>query len=338
MNGYMRDFLRILKRRWMLAVGGILVYCTLFQAFYNLLKYDTAVPYTCIGDFLVSYTYNLIPILLVILLNVLVVFVIPRRHNIKFAVKMLGDMLLSGAIFFVIGKAFLLVGGTFNPDIRIDWVGAGLNAILVFLIVQLAYWQISTRKSMLKAQEEQKKALQYRYDVLKAQVNPHFLFNSLNILYSLIGIDPSKSRQFTLQLSSMYRHMLMWQDKDTVPMEEETEFLKSYIAVLEMRYRGQFRVVMSGEAGGGRRIVPHTLQILVENVTKHNIISSACPMTVRVNFGGESVSVSNHVNRKLSSTSTELGIRYISELYQSMGKTVSVRNTGGVFSVEVPYL
>lgn len=341
MNVYMRSLSHIILRKWPWIVCGILVYCTLFQLFYNLLTYDTAIPYSSFGEFCLSYVYNLIPILVIIVLNILVIFCLPRIPAVsgRIVSKMLADMLISAVIFFIVGKLFLLVGGIFNPDIKIDWVGAGLNSILIFLITEVAYYLIASKESMLRAQEEQKRALQYRYEVLKAQVNPHFLFNSLNILYSLIAIDPEKSREFTLQLSSMYRWLLLWQNKDVVPLEEELEFLKSYVQVLEMRHRGQMKVGISGEENAaGKMIVPHTLQLLVENVTKHNVISARNPMNVSVVLGPESITVSNPVRLKETDNSTGLGIRYILELYAKRGRSVRIDRENNVFTATIPYL
>lgn len=341
MSDSVRGLLYIVRRRYLLIIGGILLYCTVFQMFYNLLKYDTAVPYRNFQEFAESYVYNLIPILVIIVLNILVIFCLPRIPAVsgRIVSKMLADMLISAVIFFIVGKLFLLVGGIFNPDIKIDWAGAGLNSILIFLIVEVVYYLIASKESMRRAQEEQKRALQYRYEVLKAQVNPHFLFNSLNILYSLIAIDRDKSREFTLQLSSMYRYLLLWQNKDVVPLEEEIEFLKSYVQVLEMRHRGQMKVDISGEENAaGRMIVPHTLQLLVENVTKHNVISARNPMNVSVKFGTESITVSNPVRLKETDNSTGLGIRYILELYAKRGKSVQISRENNVFKAIIPYL
>ena len=341
----MRDNVRrlqdIVQRRYLLIIGGILIYCTLFQIFYNLLKYDVALPYRNVNEFIESYAYNLIPIVLIILLNIGIVFFMPKGGygEMRMSVRILKDMLFSAAVFFVTGWLFLFLGGFINPDISIDWVGAGLNAILIFLIVEVAYYLIASKASMQKAQEEEKRALQYRYEVLKAQVNPHFLFNSLNILYSLIAIDRDKSREFTLQLSSMYRYLLLWQNKDVVPLEEEIEFLKSYIQVLEMRHRGQMKVDIYGEENAaGRMIVPHTLQLLVENVTKHNVISARNPMNVAVTFGPESITVSNPVRLKETDNSIGLGIRYILELYAKRGKSVQISRENNVFKATIPYL
>lgn len=341
MSDNVRRLLSIVRRKYLLIIGGILVYCTLFQLFYNLLKYDVAAPYRDFSEFVVSYVYNLIPIVIIILLNIGIVFFVPRgpSDEERMSLKMLKDMLLSAVAFFAVGWLFLFISGFFDPDVDLDWVGAGLNAILIFLIVEVVYYLIASKASMQKAQEEEKRALQYRYEVLKAQVNPHFLFNSLNILYSLIAIDRDKSREFTLQLSSMYRYLLLWQNKDVVPLEEEIEFLKSYVQVLEMRHRGQMKVDISGEENAaGRMIVPHTLQLLVENVTKHNVISARNPMNVSVTFSPESITVSNPVRLKETDNSTGLGIRYILELYAKRGKSVQISRENNVFKATIPYL
>lgn len=335
MSDNVRRLLSIVRRKYLLIIGGILVYCTLFLVFYNLLKYGTVVPYDN-EEFLISWLLNFIPIVLVICFNVTAVFFVSPRTlaGRRMSLKICLDILLSGLSFFLINWLFRW---TFR--ISVDWVGTSLNSILVLLIVEVIYYVIASKNSMQKAQEEEKRALQYRYEVLKAQVNPHFLFNSLNILYSLISIDRDKSREFTLQLSSMYRYLLLWQNKDVAPLEEEIEFLKSYVQVLEMRHRGQMKVDISGEENAaGRMIVPHTLQLLVENVTKHNVISARNPMNVSVTFSPESITVSNPVRLKETDNSTGLGIRYILELYAKRGKSVQISRENNVFKATIPYL
>lgn len=339
----MKRVIDILKQRWLPVIVGTLVYCLFFQALYNLLKYGAVMPGGDIRMFAISYAYNLLPILFIGLLCIFVVAVLPgyfRSWRPKTLVKMLVDFALSAIIFFTVSELFLIIGGLFKPGIKVDWVGAGLNAILVYLIVEVAFYIHATKKSMYKAQEQQRKAMQYQYELLKAQVNPHFLFNSLNILYSLISIDPAKSREFTLRLSSLYRYVLLWQNRDTVPIEEEVEFLKSYISILEMRYVDQLTVKITGEGKGrGRMIVPHTLQILVENVPKHNVISTRQPMTVTVAFGDKGITVSNPLKPKeTASPSTEIGIKYIQELYNNFRAAVTVNRNDDVFSITVPYL
>lgn len=341
MSDYMIGLLDIMRKRYLRIICWILVYCTVFQIFYNLLKYDTAVPGGSYRDLIVSWLMNFIPIVLIIVLSIAVIFCISRKiiKSDIMSLKIIVDILLATVVFFGVCWLFILVGSCFDPDIMLDWVGAGLNSILIFLIVEVVYYIIALKESMLKAQEEQKKAMQYSYDVLKAQVNPHFLFNSLNILYSLIAIDTDKSRKFTLQLSSMYRYLLLWQNKDIVPLNEEIEFLKSYVEVLEMRHMGQLLVSISGEENvGNRMIVPHTLQLLLENVTKHNVISARKPMNVSVLFGSEVITVSNPIRLKETDNSTGLGIKYISEIYARKGKSVHIIRENNVFVAIVPYL
>lgn len=331
----MKHLLNILRTRYLLIIGWILIYCTLFQVFYNLLKYGAVIPYDY-KEFMLSWLLNFIPIVLVICFNIVAVFFVTARPCIRnrMSLKIFLDILLCALSFCIINWLFRV-----SFQMSVDRIGSGLNSIFVLLIVEVIYYIVTSKASMEKAQKEEKRALQYRYEVLKAQVNPHFLFNSLNILYSLIAIDSEKSREFTLQLSSMYRYLLLWQNKDVVPLEEEIEFLKSYVHVLEMRHMGQMKVDIFGEENSvGKMIVPHTLQLLVENVTKHNVISARNPMNVSVVFGKDSITVSNPVRLKDADKSTGLGIRYICELYAKRNKSVNINRENNIFIATIPYL
>lgn len=324
---------------WFFAI--VIAYNIIFLFFYNLLKSDTPIPYKSFREGIVSFAYNIIPILLIIIFNSLIVFRlflnVPLKR--KLPVKILFDAASSFLILFLVNKAFLITGGIFKPNIKVDWVGTILCNILIFMIIELLFYLISSRSLLEKAEYARREAIQYQYDALKAQVNPHFLFNSLNILYSLVSIDTKKSKEFILSLSQMYRYIMSQQNRHVIPLSEEIEFLHSYISVLEMRYHKQFRVVIEGEKFvGNKEIIPYTLQLLIENVTKHNVISTRHPMTVSITIEERYVTVSNPIKLKETDSSSGIGLKYIAEQYKLHDKCFGVENDGLTFTAKIPYL
>lgn len=316
-------------------------YCSIFLLFYNLLRYKTPIPYKNFNEGIITFGYNFIPILLIITLNAWVVFKLFQNAPItrNSSLKILFDSVASFLIYFFVNEAFLIIGGIFKPDIKVDWAGTLLNTVLIFMVVEIIYYLISSRKLLEKAEYARREAIQYQYDALKAQVNPHFLFNSLNILYSLVSIDTKKSKEFILSLSQMYRYIMSQQNRHIIPLSEEIEFLHSYVSVLEMRYHKQFHVEITGEEfAGEKEIIPYTLQLLIENVTKHNIISTRYPMTVSITIGENYVTVSNPIKLKENDTSSGIGLKYIAEQYKLHDKCFGVGNDGLTFTAKIPYL
>ena len=313
----------------MLAAVG---YYVLFQGFYNFLNYRSVWPYTSLFEAGYNIVQNALPIVMLFLLNVLVVFKMVRT---ELWVKWPLDFVLSFAISIGMNYLYLAV----KENGYVDWAGTVLNNTLIFLIVEVFYYVIHFRHSQEQLMKQTRSSLQYKYDALKAQINPHFLFNSLNILASLIKIDGDKAHEFTVALSRMYRYIVQQQGKDIVPLTEELDFVRNYVDVLKMRYVDSFDVVFTHtELVVNQRIVPYTMQLLIENVTKHNLIATTKPMTVHVDFGQEGIEVWNVIQRREVEHPTHVGFQYLTELYTTHGKAFSSSNDGKVFTVNVPYL
>ena len=278
------------KLTWRLVAAllvGLVGYYIVFQAFYNQIAFKTVFPYDDFADMMVGVFYNFTP---TFLQSVFITAVIFRPTK----VQHIGQKIAIDALLVIVMLVFFNFAYTHLMNAHVDWGGSAFNAIFVFLGVETTFYVLNFKSSMREAEAQKQRALQYRYDALKAQVNPHFLFNSLNILYSLIDIDQQKSREFVLSLSQMYRYIMSQQNRDTVPLRDEMDFLHNYVNILMKRYRDQLTVDISGEDSIVRQqLVPYTLQLLIENVTKHNIISTRHPMTVSIIIGPDGVTVSN---------------------------------------------
>jgi sensor histidine kinase YesM len=129
----------------------------------------------------------------------------------------------------------------------------------------------------------QKENLQSQFDVLKQQVNPHFLFNSLNVLTSLIKLEPDLAEKFSEQLSKVYRYVLENKDCELVDLKTELNFLEAYIFLLNIRFVNKLRININiPTENENDRIVPLAMQLLIENAIKHNVMSKANPLIIDV--------------------------------------------------------
>lgn len=271
--------------------------------------------------------------LVLVVVDLFVIFVCFNKQS--GSRKIIIDAVSSVFVLFVVNVAYMAV----IPNGTIDWAGTMFNAIFVFLGLEVIYYLQSFRKSVREAEAQRALALQYQYDALKAQVNPHFLFNSLNLLYSLISLDTEKSKEFVLALSTMYRYIMSQQGKEMVLLRMEMDFLQNYVEVLSMRYLNQLHVDIRGKENlKDQYIVPYTLQLIMENVTKHNVISNRHHMNVVIEIGTECITVSNPIVPRPKESSSRIGLNYITTLYRQYGKEFKVENDGKTFRAVIPYI
>ena len=310
----------------------IILYYVLFQAFYNKVAYKTVWPYASVGKMLNGVALNFTPILVTFILNIVIIFYLNRiKDTVR---KIVIDAILS---FIAMVGINLIYSITVVPIV--DWAGTIFNNVFLFLGVEVAYYIRNFERKTMEVTEKEKLALQYQYDALKAQVNPHFLFNSLNILYSLVSIDQQKSKEFILALSKMYRYIMSLQGKNTVPVKEEVDFLNSYVDVLSMRYHNQLEVCIKGTKKiTNQRMVPYTMQLLMENVVKHNVISHSHHMTVAIDIDDDHLNISNPIIPRPSDSVSHVGLNYLANLYRHHGKEFKVLNDGKTFTAIVPFI
>jgi len=150
------------------------------------------------------------------------------------------------------------------------------NSMIIFVFEIFIYnrKQIEVEKKLARAEKEK---IQYQYETLKAQINPHFLFNSLNVLSSLAYLDADKANKFTKKLSSVYRYLLLTNSRPEVSLREELSFLDSYLYLEKIRFENTFSIdiLIDDDNLLTNKVIPVTLQLLVENILKHNISTRA---------------------------------------------------------------
>ena len=218
----------------------------------------------------------------------------------------------------------------------------GLWITLTFIVVfHVIYFYNKYNQKKVKDSQIVAKVESAKYESLKSQLDPHFLFNSLNVLTSLIGENPNQAEKFTTKLSKVYRYVLEQKNKDLIPLEDELKFAKSYMELLKMRFEDAVHFIIPESVSDPElKIVPLSLQLLLENAVKHNVITSENPLEIRIFEEKGYLTVENNVNPKKSlEKSTKVGLKNINQRYGLITKEkVIVSHNNKIFKVKLPLL
>jgi two-component system, LytTR family, sensor kinase len=197
------------------------------------------------------------------------------------------------------------------------------------------------KDSIVYSERLEREKAQVQFDNLKNQLNPHFLFNALTSLNSLIFEDQQLASAFLLQLSKVYRYVLQNKDKNFVILATELDFISNYVKLLETRFAGFLHINFKiSEESKDKAIVPVTLQILIQNAVKHNVVDSGRPLTIDILTVGDYLVVSNNLQlKKKVETSNKQGLDNLKSLYKFLtDKPVLVEPTEERFDVKIPLI
>ncbi|KAA6334597.1 Sensor histidine kinase YpdA [termite gut metagenome] len=213
-------------------------------------------------------------------------------------------------------------------------------ATMVILSSQLIYLSHKQQKTTLENEMLHAEYMKTRFMALKNQVDPHFLFNSLNTLSSLIKMDAGKAQEYVQQLAYVFRYTL--QNKEVITLEGELKFTLAYCHLMKIRYGESLQFVQHiDEKYYNYSMVPLSLQTLVENAIKHNVVSNKQPIFITFSTSEkETIKVANPIQPKKNTASGEsIGLSNLSERYRLLwNKEITIRNTEGVFEVEIPLI
>ena len=216
-----------------------------------------------------------------------------------------------------------------------------LAQITLYCLIYVINYAVAARTEMYQEREKANTA-QYRYLKLKRQVDPHFLFNSLNILDCLVCEEKTEQAStYIHKLAGIYRYMIKSEDEDIVPLRDELIFVNQYVDLLRLRFPEGFEVnVEVPEEAMSRYILPCSIQLLIENATKHNAVNRDNPLVINIKVEDSCVRVSNNLIPKVTrSDSTGLGQKYISQQYMDLsGKEIEIRSENGLYCVTLPLL
>jgi two-component system, LytTR family, sensor kinase len=196
------------------------------------------------------------------------------------------------------------------------------------------------RKSLAEVEKFRKENAEYQFEMLKLQLNPHFLFNSLNTLSSLIHEDQAKSSEFIRRLSDVYRYVLDNRHRELVSLKEELDFIHAFTFLQGLRFQGMidFRFNVN-DILLEKKIAPMTLQLLVENAVKHNVASRKTPLWVEIKAENNEISVTNNFQPKEEHDGTGVGLKNIASRYEFLsGRRVKILKDNQQFKVVIPLI
>jgi len=218
-------------------------------------------------------------------------------------------------------------------------------ALLITIVVTIFFHALYFYKAWQEKKVKEHKIIagtaSAKFDALKNQLDPHFLFNSLNVLTSLIDEDPEQAQNFTTALSKVYRYVLEQKNKDLVSVDEELQFARTYVKLLKMRFEDSIIFEMPEVSGFPEgKIVPLSLQLLLENAVKHNVVSSKRPLHIKVFEKNGTLIIQNNIQEKqVVKKSSGVGLRNIRQRYQILSnREVNINQSEGQFTVSLPIL
>lgn len=338
------------RRSWHESIGW-LVFAVLAVFFLRLAVniifqtslYEDMEIFSILSDFLRN------SLLLILLISITALFICtPPAKGIKNRFAASAATVLFILAISAAAAAFHCSGLPFRFDIPISRKAfsqviliSGLVEVTLYAVIYMIRFAADMHTEVIKEREKTHQA-EFRYMTLKQQMNPHFLFNSLNILDSLIteGKQEDASR-YTHKLANVYRYMLRHEGEKLVQLSEEIRFADMYKELLLVRFPSGL-VIEAGirDEDMSRYVVPCSLQLLIENAIKHNAISADRPLVIRISSDGKTLSVYNNVNPKVSEPqSTGLGLKYIRQQYADLSGTApDVRSLPGEYSIRLPLL
>ena len=303
-------------------------------------------PLTVFREFMVAFTFTLT----LWEGNRAVIMWLRRQypHNEQTARRLLTQAVL--CVAFTISATFAIIALFSSIDIPIcepnQWLSEALiNLLPMSLIVSIyegAYFFDEWVKNLQRSETLAKENIRSQFEALKSQLDPHFLFNSLNTLAALIDESNELAQKYLEQLSDVYRYVLVSKQKETLPLHEELAFVEAYIYLNKTRFRDNLIVENELPASAMQQLVPPlSIQILVENAIKHNVVSKAKPLTLRLSMDKHAyITVENNVQKKnILEKSTQTGLQNMINRYALLtSQKVEVLHTDDIFSVKIPPL
>jgi len=266
----------------------------------------------------------------------------------RIIIGIVGSTVLTLIMLFVIRASIsmLYFGRTFNEFLQYESIKSyqfGLWITLTIVIIfHLIYFYNKYQKNKLKEQKVIAGTASAKFDALKNQLDPHFLFNSLNVLTSLIDENPESAQKFTTSLSKVYRYVLEQKNKDLVTVDEELDFARTYMTLVKMRFEDSIVFEIPERASNPEsKVVPLSLQLLLENAVKHNMVTSSKPLHIKIyeDAHGNLVVENNLQPKQIVKKSSGVGLENIKQRYHLLtNKKVTINEQAGRFAVAIPML
>jgi sensor histidine kinase YesM len=263
------------------------------------------------------------------------------RPATRFVVGMISATVYTIGIIYIILQVFewvvrLRLPGDALSDTFI--IALAITFTISFFMHSRAFL-LNWKQAIINSEMLKKENIAAKYESLKNQVNPHFLFNSFNALSNLVYEDQDKAVSFIKQLSEVYRYVLDTRDKEVVTLEEEKKFLASYLYLQQIRFGDKLKLQVSLD-GVKSMVAPLVLQMLVENAIKHNVISEENPLMIRVYSRDNFIVIENNLQKKtiLSEDSPGIGLDNIQKRYEFLSDKKVEITQSDMFSVKLPII
>lgn len=223
---------------------------------------------------------------------------------------------------------------------RVSFYIALVITVVVSLFLNSRNFLLAWRESALTAERLRSEKLASDYEALRSQLNPHFLFNSLNVLSSLIELDPPQAVRYVERLSDIMRYVLDSRRQELVPLSEELHFIGQFLELQQLRFGKALQYEIGVQPREGEYVLPLSLQLLVENAIRHNALSAAAPLHLRIERQGPDLLVENNLQPKAQPTpGTGLGLANLLARYQFLSaRSLQITQQDGRFAVLLPLL
>ena len=343
LNQFLKELLRAV------IMGSLLFFGFLgYYYFTDELRFDLIV-----AEIWREYYEQIIFFIIIYMMNMFWIIFYLKKHNSniytlkRISIAIAGNIVLSCLAVFlgrlIIVSLFYEV--SFQDFLASERVDHYLQPISIAIIVSFAFYAIWYYKYRQENKVKEQKIIagtaSAKFDALKNQLDPHFLFNSLNVLTSLIEEDPYQAQKFTTSLSKVYRYVLEQKNKDLVSVDEELKFAKTYVRLLKMRFEDSIVLeIPEKSTDSDAKIIPLSLQLLLENAVKHNVVTAEKPLHIKVSEENGVLVVSNNLQEKqVVKKSSGVGLANIQQRYGILtDKKVQIRKTASTFSVSLPIL
>lgn len=265
----------------------------------------------------------------------------------RFFFGVTGSFVLSISVVFILRlfTSLLLYQQSWNEFIAKESIADYVFSVLVTFVIQalvyLARMNQIYNQFKLRQQSIKTDTVSAELETLKSQIDPHFLFNSLNVLGALIEENPEKAFQFNASLSKVYRYLLEQKDKDLISVEEELNFAKTYMELMQLRFEGGLDFEIENDGfDADSKVVPLSLQLLLENALKHNQATVQKPLKIRIRFANQQLIVENSLQiKQVFENRKGLGLDNIISRYELLtDRKVAIEKTIDTFKVALPLL
>ena len=257
-------------------------------------------------------------------------------------------LVITGVICIVMGMLTSFVFNKFGIKIKgtefkfLYTIYAYMLSLAIFAVYEAVYFAGKYKRAVEDRERLKTVHVQTELENLRNQINPHFLFNSLNTLMNLIPKDPDRAMNYLNKLSKFYRYSVNKKEDTTVSLSIEIKNAKIYADLLHERFGNNISIEFKEPLPDNAKILPMTLQLLIENAVKHNIVSKSKPLKIEIysDLEGDFIHVKNNLQKKIQAVnSTGMGIRNIKDRFSYMtNKKVTISESDDTFKIAIPLI